>query len=193
MATETAVLSPAQYLKEERSREGKFEYENGKLVLMGGASKEHNRITGNIFGFLWMFIRQQATDFAVYQADLRVYTPETEKYYYPDIVFTKGKEQYLDKEFDTLLNPLILIEVLSDQTEARDRGIKFEAYRSIDSLQEYLLVSQKDYIVEGFFKNEDGEWVIQDPVHGLDGVYQFKSIDVTLDLKDIYQNVTLKS
>ena len=177
MSIETAVLSPAQYLKDERKREEKFEYEDGKLILMGGASKEHNRITGNIFGLLWLFTRQKAENFAVYQSDLRVHTPLAGKYYYPDLVITHGKEHYLDDEFDTLLNPFILIEVLSDHTEARYRGIKFEAYRSIDSFQEYLLVSQRAYIVEGFIKNEAGKWEIQDPIHGLDQSYQFKSIE----------------
>ena len=192
MSTEIAVLSPTQYLQDERNRDEKYEYESGKLELLAGNSRIHNRLTGNLLASLWSHFKQVTRSFEVYASNLRVHTPKT-GFYYPDLVITKGKEQYLDKEFDTLLNPLILIEVLSDQTEARDRGIKFEAYRSIEALQEYLLVSQKDYIVEGSFKNEDGEWIIQDPIRGLESTYQFKSIDFKLSLKDIYQNVPLKS
>lgn len=191
MSMQTADLSPAQYLKDERKREEKHEYEKGKLILLKGASKSHNLISGNLLVLLWNTLKIKR-DFEVYASSLRVFTSEGKNsFYYPDLVITQGREHYLDDEFDTLLNPLILIEVLSDYTEARDRGIKFEAYRSIDSFQEYLLVSQKSYMVEGFIKNEAGKWEIQDSIHGLDQSYQFKCIDAELSLKDIYQNVTL--
>lgn len=188
MAIETAVLTPAQYLAEERRREEKYEYEDGKLIQKGGASKIHNRITRNILAFLWNILRQQG-GYEAYSTDLRVHTPLEEKYFYPDIVVSQGEEQFLDDELDTLLNPLILIEVLSPFTEARDRGVKFEAYRSIPSLQEYLLVSQDAYRIEGYYRTEEGQWVIAEPVHGVENSYNFRSIELELPLSEAYFKV----
>lgn len=188
MAIETAVLTPAQYLADERRREEKYEFEDGKLIQMGGASRIHNRITSNILAFLWNILRQKG-GYEAYSADLRVHAPLEDKYYYPDVVITKGEEKFLDEELDTLLNPLILIEVLSPFTEARDRGLKFEAYRSIPSLREYLLVSQDTYRIEGFFKNEEGQWVIAPPVHGVENSYHFRSIELELPLSEVYFKV----
>ena len=189
MSTETILISPGQYLANERKRTEKFEYENGKVIPMGGASKEHNTIAGNIFGLLWLFVRQQDTPFGVYQADMRVHTPEEGKYYYPDVVVTKGKERFLDSEFDTLLNPLLIVEVLSDFTEARDRGDKFQAYRSIDSFREYLLVSQKEQRIEVFFKDDQDRWILRDPVFGANEKLLLQSIDLELALAEVYRGV----
>jgi len=125
----------------------------------------------------------------IYQADMRVFSPLSERYYYPDIVVTSGKESYLENAPGTLLNPLLLIEVLSDSTEARDRGPKFEAYRNIDSLKEYILIAQDEHRVEGFYKNEQGEWIIREPVAGQDGVFSFKMLDLELKLKEVYRRV----
>ena len=112
-----------------------------------------------------------------------------DKYYYPDLVVTKGEEHYLENAPDTLLNPLLLIEVLSGSTEARDRGPKFEAYRAIDSLREYVLVAQGQYQIEGFYRNDAGEWIIREPVAGLDNVFSFITLDLKLKLKEVYQGV----
>lgn len=187
MAIATSSFSPASYLDLERRQEGKNEYENETLIPMGGGTKAHNRIAGNLFGFIWSFLRSSGLDAQVYQADLRVYAPQGGKYYYPDIVVTQGQEAYLDHAADTLLNPCLIIEVLSDSTEARDRGIKFDAYRSISSLKEYVLVAQNSYQVEGFYKNEQGEWIICAATHGKENIFAFKSLPLELKLQDIYE------
>ena len=126
---------------------------------------------------------------SIYQADMRVQSPLSDKYYYPDLVLTEGEEYYLENAPDTLLNPLLLIEVLSDSTAARDRGPKFEAYRAIESLREYVLVAQDQSQIEGFYRNDSGEWIIRKPVAGLGHVFSFITLDLELKLGEIYQGV----
>ena len=191
MTTAPSYMTPEVYLKEERQQDTRHEYENGKIIPMGGASKEHNRIVRNILTTLWAFLKS-TNNHEVYANDLRVLCPDTSKYYYPDVLITVGEEKYLDDKFDTLLNPFIIIEVLSDSTKDRDRTTKFEAYRSIDSFSEYLLVAQDKYCVEGFYKNEAGDWVIKEPVHGLEAQFTFQHLDLSLDMKDIYNKVLIQ-
>ena len=191
MAEATSVLSPSAYLEWEAEQEERHEYENGKLMAMGGSSRAHNKITSNLHGLIWMFFREVESAMSVYQADMRVHSPLSDKYYYPDLVLTKGEEHYLENAPDTLLNPLLLIEVLSDSTEARDRGPKFESYRTIDSLREYVLVAQDLYKIESFYRNDAGEWIVREPVSGLDGVFSFVTLDLELKLKEVYQGVNV--
>lgn len=190
MTTAVSRINPEAYLAAERQSEGKCEYENGKIIPMGGASKEHNQIVRNLLTLLWNHLEGKK-EFEPYATDLRIYCPEDRRYYYPDLVITRGEEQFQDGVFDTLLNPFLVIEVLSDTTEARDRGAKFEAYRSIDSLREYVLVSQKNHTVEGFYKNDRGEWVIAEPVHGEEAVFSFRNLELTLALKEVYRKVKM--
>jgi Uma2 family endonuclease len=189
MAEVTTVLSPDDYLKWETEQEERHEYENGKLIAMGGSSREHNKITSNLHGLIWIFLRGKEGTMSIYQADMRVQSPLSDKYYYPDLVLSKGEERYLENAPDTLLNPFLLIEVLSDSTEARDRGPKFEAYRAIDSLREYVLVAQDKSQIESFYRNDAGEWIIREPVAGQDGVFSFITLDLELKLGEVYQGV----
>ena len=184
------TMSPEAYLKAERrgTREeyGKFEYHDGTLVEMGGASKEHNRIASNLSGMLWQALLDQP--FEVFHSDMRTYAPLANSYFYPDLVVSQGEAQFKDDEFDNLINPVLVIEILSDSTSAKDRGAKFAAYRSIDTLQEYLLVSTNKKLVEHFLRQQQNEWKLTiyqeeaDEVSLLDG-------QVSLSLKDIYRNV----
>ncbi len=189
MAEATTVLSPSAYLEWEAEQEERHEYENGKLIAMGGSSKEHNKITSNLHGLIWMYLRGATGTMSIYQADMRVQSPLSDKYYYPDLVLTEGEEHYLENAPDTLLNPLLLIEVLSDSTAARDRGPKFEAYRAINSLREYVLVAQDQSQIEGFYRNDAGEWIIRDPVAGQDNTFSFITLDLELKLGEVYQGV----
>lgn len=189
MAEATTVLSPSAYLEWEAEQEERHEYENGKLIAMGGSSRAHNKITSNLHGLIWMYLRGATSTMSIYQADMRVQSPLSDKYYYPDLVLTQGEEHYLENAPDTLLNPLLLIEVLSESTAARDRGSKFEAYRGIDSLREYVLVAQDQYQIEGFYRNDAGEWIIREPVAGLDGIFSFITLGLELKLKEVYQGV----
>jgi Uma2 family endonuclease len=184
------IMSPEAYLEAERkgTREeyGKFEFHNGVLVEMGGASKEHNRISMN----LSVALGSQLLDasFEVFHSDMRTHAPEANSYFYPDLVVSQGEAQFKDDEFDNLINPILVIEILSDSTSDKDRGAKFAAYRSIDSLQEYLLVSTKKQLIEHYQRQQQNEWKLTiyqkeaDEVSLLDG-------QVSLPLRDIYRNV----
>lgn len=191
MTAAPSYISPEAYLNEERQQDTRHEYENGKIIPIGGASKEHNQINFNLIGELYIHFKQSAL-FKAYAQDLRVYDVLKKKFYYPDVVITKGEEKYLDSKFDTLLNPFVIIEVLSDSTKDRDRTTKFEAYRSIENFSEYLLVAQDKYSVESFYKNDSGDWVIQEPAHGLESTFKFQHLDLSLELKDIYSKVEIK-
>jgi Uma2 family endonuclease len=180
-------ISETSYLARERQSEEKYEYEDGKLIPMGGASLAHNNIVSNLMGLLWLYSRE--ADILVHANDMRVYIPESARYYYPDLVITEGKPQLLDDDFDTLTNPAVLIEVLSASTSSRDRGPKFEAYRSITSLKEYLLVSQDQAKLEGYYKNDQGAWVIRESVIGQDATFSFQHFELSLPLKTVYQKV----
>lgn len=183
----TKHISEASYLARERQSEERHEYEDGKLIPMGGASLVHNNIVSNLMGLLWLYSRE--ADILVHANDMRVYIPESTRYYYPDLVITEGEPKLLDHDFDTLTNPAVIIEVLSASTSSRDRGPKFEAYRSIPSLKEYLLVSQDQAKIEGYYKNEQGAWIIRESVIGPDAAFSFQHFDLSLPLKTVYQKV----
>ncbi len=133
-------LTPEEYLALERQAEAKREYLNGELFAMSGASRRHHLITVNIAAGLHAQLRQRPCE--VYTSDMRLKVSPTGLYTYPDVVVVCETPQFEDAELDTLLNPTLIVEVLSRSTEDYDRGGKFEHYRSLDSLQEYLLVAQ---------------------------------------------------
>ncbi len=188
MAEATTVLSPSAYLEWEAAQEERHEYENGKLIARGGSSREHNRLVRNLTTILWNYLGPLAR-YELYPSELRVKSGIDDKYYYPDLVLTEGEEHYLENAPDTLLNPLLLIEVLSDSTAARDRGPKFEAYRATNSLREYVLVAQDQCQIEGFYRNDAGQWIIREPVAGQDNAFSFITLDLELKLGEVYQGV----
>ena len=188
----TKKLSEEEYLEFERNSEEKHEFENGILIPMSGASLEYNRIVMSLSGLILNYCLN-FDQLDVLGSDMRVYSTKTKRYYYPDLVIFEGEAQLKDTHFDNLLNPKIIIEVLSDSTEQRDRGLKFEAYRSIPSLKEYLLVAQDQAKIESFTKNEAGDWIIKDPVYGLESSFRFHSLDLSLSLKDVYRKISFKT
>lgn len=174
------------YLKEERKALNKSEYYKGEIFAMAGASEKHNAIVGAILGELYGFLKGKSCK--VYPSDLRVHNSENTLYTYPDVSVVCGKEEYLDDEFDTLLNPTVLFEVLSPSTEDYDRGTKFKLYRSIPSLQNYILVSSTEYAVEIYTRKEDDEWVLN-TVEEKNRHIHISAIDFDLSLRDIYSQV----
>ncbi|HZO87468.1 MAG TPA: Uma2 family endonuclease [Chthonomonadaceae bacterium] len=139
-------ISPQEYLAHERKAETKSEYHGGRIVAMAGASKGHNRITVNLIRHLANQL--EGTSCEPFANDLRVRVPACDKYDYPDVAVVCGEPQFEDSHLDTLLNPTLIIEVLSDTTEAADRGEKFACYRTLASLTTYVLVAQKRPSVE---------------------------------------------
>lgn len=179
-------LTPEEYLEFERKAETKHEYFNGEIFAMSGAKRNHNVIAWNIGGELRQKLKGKNCE--AYPADMRVFVPETGLYTYPDLVVVCGEPEFKDNVFDTLLNPVLLIEVLSDSTESYDRGKKFQHYRSIESLREYVLVSQDEARIEKYLKQGDGFWVLSE-AFGLDARINFDSIDCEIALNEVFDKV----
>lgn len=154
--TENKVFAtPEEYLANERQAFERSEYYGGEIIPMAGASKEHNRIKENVAGEIYMAL--QITDCQSFSSNMRVHLPDGPLYAYPDIVLVCGTLELMpDGEFDNLLNPVVLIEVLSEGTEDYDRGRKFARYRKIPSFQEYILIGSQTTEVEVWRKNEQG-------------------------------------
>lgn len=183
-------ISAEEYLLRERSlpKAEKHEYLNGKIIKTGGATRSHNLIVGNLIFELKLVLRGKGCE--VFPSDMRVHNPLSNSYLYPDVTVVKGQSLLKDKEFDNLLNPTLIVEVLSGSTEAYDREDKFTAYQSILSLQEYVLVSGEEVRVEYFRKRTASQWEKQlftEPTEALpllDG-------DAPVTLADVYRDVNL--
>jgi Uma2 family endonuclease len=179
-------MSPEEYLAFERGADEKHEYRDGVIVAMSGAKWNHNVIAWNIGGELRNKLKDR--ECVVCPGDMRVFLPSDDLYVYPDVVVVCGKPDFQDQVFDTLLNPIIVIEILSESTEAYDRGEKFRSYRKIATLREYVLVSQSRRQVEKYTKHGDGFWMLSEAA-GADSAISLESIDCTLTLAEIYDKV----
>ena len=142
------LLTPEEYLARERRAETKSEYLRGEVFAMAGASRAHNLIASNAAGELRQQLRDRPCE--VYPSDMRVKVSPSGLYTYPDVTVVCGEPQFEDAEVDTLLNPKVLVEVLSPSTADYDRGGKFTHYRRLPSLQEYVLISQDRPLVEHY-------------------------------------------
>jgi Uma2 family endonuclease len=146
-------MSPEEYLALERTSELKHEYAHGELFAMAGATRAHSLLAANVQGELRAALLDRPCE--VHTSALRVKIAETGHYVYPDATVACGELRFED---DTLLNPTVIVEVLSDSSEAYDRGDKFEGYRSVSSITDYVLVSQKVVRVEHYRREPDGSW-----------------------------------
>ncbi len=175
-----------EYLAFERQSETKHEYLDGEIFAMSGASRVHNRISWNITVALDPQLESQECE--GFAADMRVHIPATERYTYPDIVVVCGEPQFEDAELDTLLNPTLIIEILSPSTEDHDRGRKLFDYRSIPSLETILLVAQSQVHIEQIARQDDSSWVLTE-TGDLDAVLDLPAIGSRLALADVYRRV----
>ena len=182
-----ARMTEAEYLVFERQQESKHEFIDGSIIAMTGASRAHNLICVNLITALHAQLRGH--DCELYPADMRVKVQSTGLYTYPDINVVCETPNFTDDHLDTLVNPTVLIGVLSPSTERYDRGKKFQNFREIPSLQEYLLVSQDDARIERFLRRD--LWVLTD-VRELDGTLTLPSIECELALRDVYERVSFQ-
>lgn len=182
-------FTPEEYLELERKAETKSEYLDGEMFAMTGVTWEHTKIVLNLATELNMQFMDRP--FHVLGPELRVKVFSTGLYTYPDVFITGNEPELEDDHQDTVLNPQVIFEVLSDSTESYDRGKKFAHYRTIDSLQEYFLVSQKEYRVERFTRQEDGNWLYSE-VTDLVGSIEITSVVCRVPLSRIYHKVDFK-
>jgi Uma2 family endonuclease len=183
-------LSPEEYLALDRAAEFRNEYYDGYIYAMSGTSRMHVRITTNLSGELYQALKRGPCE--VYTVDLRLRVNPERLYTYPDISVVCGAPKLADDHKDTLLNPTVVVEVLSPSTEAHDRGFKFTHYRHIDSLQEYVLVWQSEPRIEIYRRQAAGDWLLSE-ISGLDSTCRFGSLGCEVPLSDIYNGVSFDS
>ena len=185
-AQKLPFITQEAYLEAERAATEKHEYFKGEIFAMSGASRFHNRIFRNIYTEVGSYLKGKKC--TPYGSDLRVSVTENSLFTYPDLTIVCGKEEYLDDTFDTLLNPKVIIEILSASTREYDRGSKFKLYRDIASLQEYILVDSETMLVERFAKNTEGNWTLFEYKNPSDSLL-ISSIDFKILLEEVYLDV----
>jgi Uma2 family endonuclease len=188
-AVARSSYTPEEYLALERKAEYKSEYINGRIYALAGASRRHNRITLNLASLINEQFRGRPCE--AYSSDMRVKIEAVHVYTYPDVVAVCGEQRLEEGQSDTLLNPTLLVEVLSPSTEAYDRGMKFAYYRKLDSIQEYVLASQDEIRIEHFARRGE-QWILteySDP----EGTLRLESIGCEVGLRDIYDKVRFES
>jgi Uma2 family endonuclease len=181
-------LTPEEYLAIERQAETRSEYLDGEMFAMTGGSLHHNLIVSNLVRELSLQLKKRPCQ--VYPSDLRVHIPATGLYTYPDVIVVCGEPRLEDQHLDSLLNPTLIVEVLSPTTEAYDRGKKFEHYQTIQTLSEYVLVSQDSFRVEQYLRQDGNRWLLTTTA-GLDGRVALPSVQCELALAEIYDKVKL--
>lgn len=178
-------MTPEQYLALERRAEFKSEYFDGHPHAMAGASRAHNLIALNLASEIRMQLKERPCE--TYVGDMRVHVGPAHSYTYPDVMVVCGDARFLDDELDTLVNPTVIVEVLSTSTEADDRGLKFAAYRRLASLKEYVLIAQDRVGVERYSR-QGADWILTEFSNPLD-VLRLDSIDCEISLREVYAKV----
>jgi Uma2 family endonuclease len=191
MTTHTVTyVTPEEYLAAERLSETRSEYLDGGVYPMTGASLNHGRIVINVATDLVIQLRGRNCEVLV--TDIKVRLQESRKFFYPDVLVLCGEPQFHDKRKDIITNPVLVIEVLSPSTEAFDRGAKFQAYRTLASLKEYLLVSQEAPLIEQYVRGDDGKWTLTTAA-GLESPLALPSVECNLNLGAVYDKVDFNS
>lgn len=180
--------TPEAYLAFERTSEEKHEYINGEVYLMAGATANHNILVGSTIATLYAQTRHRPC--TVYPSDMRVKVNAT-MYSYPDVTVVCEPPRFEDDHKDTLLNPTLIVEVLSPSTEGYDRGKKFAQYRELESLREYVLIAQDSHHIERYLRQPDGQWLLAD-ANGAEAALELASIGCVLSLADVYEKVTFE-
>ncbi len=189
LAKASKTLSRRDYLSLERKAEFKSEFIDGDVFAMAGASREHNLIAANIVRTLGNQLIDSPCH--VYPGDLKVRIERMDAYTYPDIAIACEPEHFEDDHRDVLLNPLALMEILSESTEAYDRGVKFAHYQFIQSFIEYILISQVSPRVERFVRQNDGTWIYS--IYGAMGdIVPVGSVNCELPVSEIYRKIRFK-
>jgi Uma2 family endonuclease len=179
-------LTEAEYLAIERRAEFKSEFFDGEMFAMSGGTKPHSLIAANLIFALRTQLK--GCPCRVYTSDMRVKVQASGLYTYPDLSVVCGEDQIEDEHDDVLLNPTVIIEILSDSREAYDRGRKFELYRGLASLCEYVLVSQHKPLVENYVRQDSGAWLLH-ATAGLEGKVNFPSLEIAIEMAEVYTNI----
>ena len=186
LQTKSNYYTPEEYLALEEQAEYKSEYHDGEIISMATETTNHNEIAGNIAANLKFGLKKKS--YKIYMADVRLWIPRHRLYTYPDVMVIKDEPIYADKGTTTVTNPILIIEVLSKSTQNYDQGAKFNYYRSIPEMQEYILVSQSNFNVMQYSKTEANKWLLSE-YDNQEMVIEFSSIDFKIELSEIYAGV----
>lgn len=186
MQTQQRYYTPEEYLAQEEVAQFHHEYRNGHIIPMTGGSINHNQIAGNVYALLRFMLRQTA--FKSYIGDLRLWIPQYNQYTYPDILVIQGQAVFQNQRTDTILNPGLIVEVLSKSTKDYDRTDKFRYYRSIPELQEYVLIDQYEVGIEQYTKTENNSWLFRAYETNTEKLF-LSSVNLEINTSDIYENV----
>lgn len=189
IATAAKRYTPAEYLSQEEQATVKSELIEGEIFPMAGASANHNILTGKFHARLLLALED--LDYGVFMSDLRLWLPLYESYTYPDVMVVAGASKFTDDKQTALTNPCLIVEALSPSTERYDKAAKFELYRSITELQEYVLVDQSGYRVNQYTKVKQHQWLLTEWI-GKDAVVPLQSVPVEVALQDLYKRVVFE-
>jgi len=182
-------ITPKEYLANERVADYRSEYYKGEIFALAGASRKHNIIITNLITIINPQLRKRNCE--IYSNDMRVKVNATGLYTYPDVVVVCDKPKFEDDEDDILLNPIVIIEVLSPSTQNYDRGTKFEHYRTISSLSDYILIAQDKIHVEHYVRQSDRSWLFSEFKSAQDK-FQIDSVGCEVAVEEIYEKVAME-
>ncbi|MEM9543841.1 MAG: Uma2 family endonuclease [Cyanobacteria bacterium P01_E01_bin.42] len=178
--------TPEEYLELEKKADYRSEYRDGRILPMAGGTTNHNRLTLDFCTFLNLALRQQNAE--IFSGDVRLWITDFRQYTYPDAMVVKGKPIYEGKGKTTIVNPAVIVEVLSSSTRNYDQGDKFDYYRSIPEFEEYILIDQYRFYIKQFVKNRAGKWVLTEYT-GEDSVLVLESVEFQVELRELYARV----
>ena len=187
--TQPCQYSPEEYLALEEAADYKSEYRDGEIVPMTGGTTNHNKLAGNFYANLKFALKGQ--DYDIYIGDVRLWIPRYRQYTYPNVMVIQGEPLYTGTGTTTVMNPLLVVEVLSKSTKNYDQGDKFLYYRSISEFKEYILIDQHRYYVMQHTKTLDGKWLLTEH-ESEEAVLELGSIDFQINLSDIYEKVNFE-
>lgn len=186
LQTQKRYYTPEEYLELEEAADYKSEYRDGDIVPMTGGTTNHNKIALNFAANLKFGLKGQKYD--IYIGDVRLWIPRYRQYTYPDVMVIQGEPVYTGTNTTTVMNPLLIAEVLSKSTKNYDQGDKFLYYRSIPELREYLLIDQSQYHVMQYVKTAEGQWLFTE-FEAEDSVLSLQSVDFKIAFSDLYERV----
>lgn len=187
--TQPHYYTPEEYLELEENAEYKNEYRDGEIVPMTGGTTNHNEIALNFAAYLKLELRKR--NYRVYIGDVRLWIPRYRQYTYPDVMVIQGEPLYTGKGTTTIMNPMLIAEVLSRSTQNYDQGDKFMYYRSIPDMKEYILIDQKQFHVVQHTKTNDGKWLLTE-YEGKDSNIKLSTIDFEISFEELYAGVNFE-
>lgn len=188
--TKPKFYTPDEYRQLEETAEFRSEYRDGEIVKMTGGTINHSQIIGNIYAFLKSALRGKNA--RPFMSDLRLWIPRYRRGTYPDVMVVEGELVCTEGRKDEILNPVLIVEVLSKSTKDFDKDDKFRLYRSIPEFREYVLVNQSEFLVTQYIKNESNDWLFRE-YEGESAIVSFAALEVQMSMSDIYELVVFET